>query len=142
MKRQPIALAGILSILLALAVIPAPGQQKAGESKTAMSHMSHRMMAPSKAAEETIKGEVIDLWCYLDSGDRGASHKDCALACAKGGDPIGILDSNGNVYVAMGNKAHQSDRDALISRMAETVTVTGKVVKKGGTQVVYIASIK
>ncbi len=142
MKRQMFSLTGVLVILLACAVIPALSQEKSGEAKTGMKRMSHSMSAQSKAAEETVKGELIDLKCYIESGEHGDSHKDCAVACAKRGEPIGILDSNGNVYVAIGDKAHQSDRDALINRMAETVTVTGKVVKKGGTQVLYIASIK
>jgi hypothetical protein len=137
--KQPISLTGVLLVLLSLAVIPALGQEKMGKSEAGMSHSKR---ATSKSAEETVRGEVIDLWCYLDNGDHGAGHKDCALACAKGGEPIGILDSNGNVYVAMGNKAHKFDRDELISRMAETVTVTGRVVKKGGMEALYIASIK
>lgn len=90
----------------------------------------------------TIKGEVIDLWCYLEGGDHGADHKDCAVMCAKAGNPIGILDAKGNVYVAMGIKEHQPGREVLIDKMAETVTVTGTLVKKGGTQVIYVKSVK
>ncbi len=142
MKRRSVSLSGVLVILLALAVIPALGQEKSGESSTGMKRMAHSMAASSKGAEETVRGELIDLKCYLDKGAHGDGHKDCAVACAKGGEPIGLLDSNGNVYVAIGDKAHGSDRDALINRMSETVTVTGKVVKKGGTQVIYIASLK
>lgn len=142
MKRQAISVTGVVVILMGLAVIPALGQEKSGESTTGMKRMTHGTAASSKAAEETVKGELVDLKCYLDKGEHGDGHKDCAVACAKRGEPIGILDSNGNVYVVIGDKAHGSDRDALINRMSETVTVTGKVVKKGGTQAFYIASIK
>ncbi len=127
MKQRAIVLTGFLAVLLALAVSSAASQSKEGEAK---------------AKEQTVKGEVVDLWCYLDEGERGASHKECGITCAKAGSPIGILDAKGNVYVALGKKAHESDRDALISKMAETVTVTGRVVKKGGVQVVYVSSIK
>ena len=101
-----------------------------------------RVFAEPKGEEVTVKGEVIDLWCYLEGDDHGADHKDCAVMCAKAGNPIGILDAKGNVYVAMGIKEHQPGRDVLIDKMAETVTVTGTLVKKGGTQVIYVKSVK
>ena len=44
----------------------------------------------------TIKGEVVDLWCYLEGGDRGAATKACATSCAKAGNPVGLVDANGN----------------------------------------------
>ena len=95
-----------------------------------------------KGQEVTVKGEVIDLWCYLEGGDHGADHKECAVTCAKAGNPIGILDARGNVYVALGIKDHQPGREVLIDKMAETVTVMGTLVKKGGTQVIYVKSVK
>jgi hypothetical protein len=99
-------------------------------------------VADPKGEEVTVKGEVIDLWCYLEGGDHGAEHKDCAVTCAKAGNPIGILDAKGNVYVAMGIKDHQPGREVLIDKMAETVTVSGTLVKKGGVQVIYVKSVK
>ena len=95
-----------------------------------------------KGKNVTVKGEVVDLWCYLEGGDHGAKHKDCAVACAKAGKPIGIVDAKGNVYVAMGIKDHQPGREVLINKMAENVTVIGTLVKKGGTQVIYVTSVK
>ena len=59
-------------------------------------------MAPKQM---TITGEVVDLWCYLDHKAMGAGHKACAVACAKAGNPIGILDAKGNVYLAFGGSA-------------------------------------
>ena len=98
--------------------------------------------AQPKGKTVTVKGEVVDLWCYLESGGRGAGHKACALECAKAGNPIGILDKKGNLYVAMGMKDHQPGRDVLINKMAQMVTVTGTLVRKGGTQVIYITNVK
>ena len=98
--------------------------------------------AEPKGDEITVKGEVVDLWCYLEGGDHGAEHKDCATMCAKAGNPIGILDEKGNLYVAMGLKEHQPGKDLLSDKMANTVTIEGILVKKGGTQVIYIASVK
>ena len=99
-------------------------------------------VAEPKGEEATIKGEVIDLWCYLEGGDHGAEHKDCATMCAKAGNPIGILDDKGNIYVVMGLKEHQAGKDLLSDKIAETVTVAGTLVKKGGVQVIYVKSVK
>jgi len=95
-----------------------------------------------KGDRVTVKGEVVDMWCYLEGGDHGADHKDCAVACAKAGNPVGLLAEKGELYVMMGIKDHQPGRDVLIDRMSQTVTVEGTLVKKGGVQVIYVSSVK
>ena len=90
---------------------------------------------------QTVKGEVVDLWCYMDHGARGQKHKACAVACAKMGNPIGIVDGEGNVYVAVGSELHQPDRERLIEKMAQDVTVTGTVVSRGGLRMIYVKTI-
>ena len=98
--------------------------------------------AQPKGEKVTVKGEVVDMWCYLEGGDRGAAKKQCATMCAKAGNPIAILDAKGNVYVAAGLQDHQPARDLLLDKMSEEVTVTGTLVKKGGSQMIYIDSVK
>ena len=82
-------------------------------------------LAQPKGETVKVKGEVVDLWCFLEGGDRGADHKKCAIACAKAGNPIGLVTEKDEVYVMMGIKDHQPGRDVLIDKMAETVTVEG-----------------
>jgi hypothetical protein len=98
--------------------------------------------AQPKGERATIKGEVVDLWCYLEGGDRGPAKKDCATACAKAGNPIGILDAKGNLFVAAGLKDHQPAQSLLLNKMSDQVTVTGTLVKTGGVQMIYIESVK
>ena len=100
------------------------------------------LRAQPKGERITVKGEVVDLWCYLEGGDRGPAKKQCATACAKAGNPIGILDSAGNLYVAAGLKDHQPAQTMLLNRMSDEVTATGTVVKKGGVQMIYIDTVK
>jgi hypothetical protein len=93
--------------------------------------------------EMVVTGEVVDLYCYLEAGARGPGHKECAITCAKVGQPIGIVDEKGHVYLALSAKDKtQSPKDLLADKMAETVTVTGKMVKKGGIEAVFIESVK
>src|SRR5213592_3810064 len=98
--------------------------------------------AQPKGTKVTVTGEVVDLWCYLEGGDRGPAKKDCVTACAKAGNPIGVLDAKGNLYVAAGLKDHQPAQSVLLSRISDQVTVTGTLVKKGGVQMIYIESVK
>jgi hypothetical protein len=100
------------------------------------------MFAQPKGERVTVSGEVVDMWCYLEGGDRGAAKKACATACAKAGNPIGILDSAGNLYIAAGLKSHQAAQALLIGKMSDNVTVSGTLVKKGGVQMIYIDSVK
>ena len=55
----------------------------------------------------TIKGEIIDTWCYF-SGVMGApesvvgtAHHTCALWCSAGGIPVGLLAEDGTVYMVL-----------------------------------------
>jgi hypothetical protein len=98
--------------------------------------------AQPKGERATINGEAVDMWCYLEGGDRGPAKKECATACAKAGNPIGILDAKGNLYLAAGLKDHQPAQTLLAGKMNEEVTVTGTLIKKGGVQMIYVDSVK
>jgi len=98
--------------------------------------------AQPKGANVTIKGEAVDLWCYMEGGDRGAAKKECATACAKAGNAIGIVDANGAVYAVSGLQDHQPARDVLIERMNEPVEVAGTLVTKGGMKMIFVKSVK
>ncbi len=98
--------------------------------------------AQPTGTETSIKGEVVDLWCYLEAGAHGAGHKTCAVACATSGLPIGIVDGSGNIYLALGSGEHKNAKDLLLSRVADTVTVSGTLVKKGGFEAIFIKDVK
>ena len=96
-----------------------------------------------KGDKITVKGEIIDMWCYMEGGDKGAAHKACGQACAKSGNPVGILDEKGNVYTLMGGqKDHQPAHTIRVDKMADTVTIEGTLVEKGGTKVIFVTTVK
>ena len=60
--------------------------------------------APAQAAQRVeVTGEVIDSWCYLTEimYPEGTAHHQCALWCAAGGIPVGILADDGTVYIVL-----------------------------------------
>jgi len=88
-----------------------------------------------------VTGEVVDLWCFIDHEGHGQKHRNCAIQCATDGNPIGIVTKTGDIYIMMGGKKHQAGHEVLINRMAETITVTGTLMKTGGVQAVYVNKV-
>ena len=92
------------------------------------------------AKTQTIKGEVVDLMCYLDHGARGEKHKGCASKCIKGGGPVGLLTADNQPYLVVGD--HQPMNDTLADKAAQTVTLKGKVVERHGMKMIENAELQ
>jgi hypothetical protein len=89
---------------------------------------------------QTLKGEVVDLMCYLDHGAKGEKHKGCATKCIQSGGPVGLLTPDGQVYLVIGD--HKPINDQLADKAAETVTLKGKVVERGGMKMIENAELE
>lgn len=90
------------------------------------------------ASTKTVKGEVVDLMCYLDHGAKGDKHKSCASTCIKNGGPVGLL-SGEDLYVVVGD--HKPMNDQLSAKAAQTVTLKGKVVERNGMKMIENAEL-
>jgi hypothetical protein len=104
---------------------------------------------PARAATETITGKVIDRSCYdHDKTATGNDHKmggkdvaACAAACAKKGQPVALLTSDGKVYTIKGGLA--ADNNAkLVAHMGHTVSVTGDVTTANGAMAISSDALK
>jgi hypothetical protein len=100
------------------------------------------MGADAKASGqiETIKGEVVDLMCYLDHGAKGEKHKGCATKCIEGGGPVGLLTADNKLYLVVGD--HQPMNKELAAKAAQTVTLKGKVVERNGMKMIENAQLQ
>ncbi len=88
------------------------------------------------AGQVTVTGEVIDSWCYLTEimYPLGTAHHQCAVWCAAGGVPVGILAEDGTVYILLsfeGSGRSVSD-PALIDLQTHRVTVEGRAFARDG----------
>lgn len=103
---------------------------------------------PALAKTETVKGQIVDMGCYKkDKTNTGVDHKmpketkDCAIACAKDGQPLAVLTADGKVYQIAGGLA--ADKNAkLIAHISHTVEVTGDVMDHGGAMMISADSLK
>ena len=84
----------------------------------------------------TVKGEVIDVACYLESGASGSGtdHADCAKTCISSGLPVGLKGEDGKIYLLIGDDKPMNDE--LAKYAAQTVTVKGKAVSRDGVNMI------
>ena len=101
------------------------------------------------AATETVTGKLIDQSCYShDKNATGNDHKmggkevaGCAAMCAKKGQPVALLTSDGKVYAVKGGLA--DDKNAkLVAHMGHTVAITGDVAKADGAMTITASELK
>lgn len=89
----------------------------------------------------TITGQVVDLNCYTTNGASGAGHKACGEGCAKAGVPLGILSSDGTVYVPVSSKPGDPQNAKLSAFTEGKVTVTGTHRMSHGLHTIEIKTV-
>ena len=96
------------------------------------------------AKEKTLTGEIVDTTCYLAKGAKGAEHKACAETCIKGGAPVGLLATDGKLYLLIaGGEADVGKKamEAAKGLAAETVTAKGTIVKRSGMNAFAVTDV-
>ncbi len=94
------------------------------------------------AGIKTIVGEVVDPACWIVNGAKGDTHKECAIACAKAGQVLAILEAKTNkLYLIATETPGEDPNKGVIDFAGMKVTVTGKFYTRGGVTAVKIASI-
>jgi len=95
-----------------------------------------------QAKETTVKGELLDLDCYMASGAHGNDHKSCADMCITGGAPMGILTSDGKVYLLVAGHNKKEPYEELKKHAGEEVTVKGTASEKDGIKGIVVTEMK
>ena len=97
----------------------------------------------AQAKTVTVKGEVIDTYCYALMGAKGESHRQCAIDCVKAGIPAGLLEEGtGKVYVLLPNKDKTGLPKGVIDKLGRMATITGKAYTSGESNFLTVESIK
>lgn len=86
---------------------------------------------------QTMKFEVVDVACYVQKGASGEAHKACGSKCILSGGELALL-SGGQLYIPV-DSDFKSARKQFVKKCAETVTLNGKVISKGGVNYFMIA---
>ena len=92
-----------------------------------------------------ITGEIIDTWCYITEimFPEGSAHHQCALWCAAGGIPVGVLGDDGQVYMVLklGDDTTNVANPAVLEIQTNRVTVDGELIERDGINYLLIDRI-
>ncbi len=102
--------------------------------------------AAAAAAERVqVTGEVIDTWCYISEimFAEGSAHHQCAVWCAAGGIPVGVLGDDGQVYMVLkvGDDTTNVANPAILEIQSHRVTVDGNLYQRDGINYLLIDEI-
>jgi hypothetical protein len=88
---------------------------------------------PNTGHIRTVTGEIIDMSCYLQLGKHGEKHVSCGKKCLEAGQPVGLLASNGRVYMLMAEE-HDPRRDGQTSFQSAAAQHLGHIMEVTGTE--------
>jgi hypothetical protein len=88
---------------------------------------------PNSGKIVTVTGEIVDFSCYMQVGKHGEAHEPCGKKCLANGQPMGLVDKSGNVYVLM-EEEHHPRRDSQTSLRDAATTHMGHVMEVSGTE--------
>ena len=90
--------------------------------------------------EIVVRGEVLDMTCYIAHNLSGPQHAQCAKKCIRKGLPVGIKGEDGKIYLLVGKK--QPVNAELADYAAKTVTIRGKETLRDGFALLQVEEIR
>ena len=98
--------------------------------------------AENTASEQTLTGEVVDVFCYLSHGAEGLgkNHAGCAKKCIGSGLPVAIKVGDQLYLAAMAS--HDAANATLVDFAGQQVTVHGKVMEQDGQHLISITKVE
>lgn len=107
----------------------------------AFAHEGHHMPG-EKVVKKTITGEVVDMGCWLGHAARGEKHVSCASKCLAQGMPMGLLTSNGTLYLVTLDHDNADPYNQLKDMAGKNVSVTGELLTRSGMKGIEASSIQ
>jgi hypothetical protein len=89
----------------------------------------------------SVRGEVVETYCFTTGNERGAAHAACGIQCAKRGIPVALFDTlTRRTYVLLPSRDKAPLPAELIAAMGRQVTIRGDVMKRGGSTFLTVTS--
>lgn len=107
---------------------------------------------PVKRTLMTLRGELVDYYCYIEKGARGPEHRDCAMRCVAGDICMGLLTPDQKLMML--SVQHLRVMEPLAWRgvpdpftqcrglLNETVDLTGYVMERKGQRIIEVTAVK
>src|SRR5437867_2812428 len=126
MKRLTTVVFSLMLAAYAPRVVAHEGHHKPGE----------------KVVTKTITGEVVDMGCWLGHAARGQKHISCATKCLNQGMPMGLLTSNGTLYLVTLDHDNADPYNNLKGMAGKNATVTGELLTRSGIRATEASSVQ
>jgi hypothetical protein len=92
--------------------------------------------------QKTVTGWVLDSACAFTKGLTKPISRDCALACARKGSQLVILQTDGSIYWPISDETPaEGQNKRLLPFAGKRVTATGKLYTRGGSNALVIEKI-
>lgn len=106
-------------------------------------------IAAATAKPIEINGEVIDTWCYFSGvmggpdAVVGSAHHTCALWCAAGGIPVGVLTESGDVYMVLKLAGEEvlAQSDSIMEIQSDAITAKGLHYVRDGVNYIVVENV-
>jgi hypothetical protein len=95
----------------------------------------------ARPAPVTLRGEVVDLHCFLTRGAKGPEHAGCANACIARGVSAGFLADDGQLYVLLAEKPF-TVKDAVAGLAGGPAIVEGTVAERTGVKAIRVTAAR
>ena len=123
-KTESLIAIAAAALFAASPIIAHEGKEPVGENKR----------------EVTVKGEVLDMACYIDHNATGEKHANCAKKCINSGLPVGIKGDDGQTYLLIGE--HKPLNSELADYAGKSITIKGKLSSRDGINMIENAEIQ
>jgi hypothetical protein len=86
---------------------------------------------------------VVETACFVMAGRRGDAHKQCAIACVRAGQNLGVFDdATQTLYFVVQDRTASSAPNPLLDHIATKVEVKGTTLERGGVRGVIVHSVR
>lgn len=106
-------------------------------------------VAPATAEKITVQGETIDTWCYFSGvmgGPEsvvGSAHHTCAMWCAAGGIPVGLVTEDNELYLVLKveGDAGSNGGDTFLDLTNNSITAHGEAYERDGMKYIVVEKV-
>ncbi len=98
--------------------------------------------APAAPKAVTLKGEIVDMGCYLGHEAKGEKHKSCATKCIAGGMPMGLLTADNKLFLLTLDHDNADPYNQAKNLAGDQVELTGTVMERGGMRALDVTAVK
>lgn len=105
--------------------------------------------AEEDGARVQVTGELIDTWCYFSGvmggpdAVVGSAHHTCAIWCAAGGIPVGVLADDGTVYMVVkwAGVAEVAGEPTILALQSHRITADGMHYERDGIHYLMVEQV-